>query len=102
MKDSLGGVCLISLHKEDSNLLLNGNNSVSGSRTHERLQQFTRFTLSVQSQHAPNNPAAKVGYYQLFSDALTTFNEDCINTISEASDFPKTEVNSPNNSAVNY
>lgn len=66
--------------------------SLQGSRTHERLQQFTRFTLSVHSQHAPSNPAARVGYFQLFPDSLTTFNEDCVNTISEASDFPKTEV----------
>lgn len=66
--------------------------SLQGSRTHERLQQFTRFTLSVHSQHAPNSPTARVGYFQLFSDSLTTFNEDCVNTISEASDFPKTEI----------
>lgn len=65
---------------------------LQGSRTHEMLQQFTRFTLSAHSQHAPNNPAARIGYFQLFPDSLTTFNEDCVNTISEASDFPKTEV----------
>ena len=65
---------------------------ISGTRTHERLQQFTRFTLSVNSQHAPNNASARVGYFQLFPDSLTTFNEDCVNTISEASDYPKTEV----------
>lgn len=65
---------------------------ISGSRTHERLQQFTRFTLSVHSQHAPNNPTIRVGYFQLFPDSLTTFNEDCINTISEATDYPKSEV----------
>ncbi|KAK2584629.1 hypothetical protein KPH14_006978 [Odynerus spinipes] len=66
--------------------------SLKGSRTHERLQQFTRFTLSVHSQHAPNNPAVRVGYFQLFPDSLTTFNEDCINTISEATDYPKSEI----------
>ncbi|XP_076619199.1 extracellular matrix protein f-spondin [Colletes latitarsis] len=66
--------------------------SLQGSRTHERLQQFTRFTLSVHSQHSPNNPAARVGYFQLFPDSLTTFNEDCVNTISEASGLPKSEV----------
>lgn len=68
-------------------------NSISGSQTHERLQQFTHFTLSVNSQHAPSNPTARVGYFQLFPDGLTTFNEDCVNTISEASDYPKNEVN---------
>ncbi|KAF7403614.1 hypothetical protein HZH68_006408 [Vespula germanica] len=67
--------------------------SLQGSRTHERLQQFTRFTLSVHSQHAPNNPTIRVGYFQLFPDSLTTFNEDCINTISEATDYPKSELN---------
>ncbi|XP_076235716.1 extracellular matrix protein f-spondin isoform X2 [Calliopsis andreniformis] len=66
--------------------------SLQGSRTHERLQQFTRFTLSAHSQHAPSNPSARVGYFQLFSDSLTAFNEDCVNTINEASDFPKTEI----------
>lgn len=66
--------------------------SLKGSRTHERLQQFTRFTLSVNSQHAPNNPAVRVGYFQLFTDSLTAFNEDCINTISEATDYPKSEI----------
>ncbi|XP_017787467.1 PREDICTED: spondin-1 [Habropoda laboriosa] len=66
--------------------------SLQGSRTHERLQQFTRFTLSVHSQHSPNNPASRVGYFQLFPDGLTTFNEDCVNTITEASDFPKSEI----------
>lgn len=35
---------------------------------------------------------ARVGYFQLFPDSLTTFNEDCINTISEANDYPKPEV----------
>ncbi|XP_071559800.1 spondin-1 isoform X1 [Temnothorax nylanderi] len=66
--------------------------SLQGSQTHERLQQFTRFTLTVHSQHAPSNPAARVGYFQLFPDSLTTFNEDCINTISEATDYPKSEI----------
>lgn len=66
--------------------------SLQGSQTHERLQQFTHFTLSVNSQHAPSNPTARVGYFQLFPDGLTTFNEDCVNTISEASDYPKNEV----------
>ncbi len=34
----------------------------------------------------------KVGRFQLFSDALSKFNEDCVNTVSEADDFPKTEI----------
>ncbi|EZA49891.1 hypothetical protein DMN91_012061 [Ooceraea biroi] len=64
--------------------------SLRGSQTHERLQQFTRFTLTVHSQHAPNS--ALVGYFQLFPDSLTVFNDDCINTVSEATDFPKSEI----------
>ncbi|XP_011630143.1 spondin-1-like [Pogonomyrmex barbatus] len=66
--------------------------SLQGSQTHERLQQFTRFTLTVHSQHAPNNPSARIGYFQLFPDSLTTFNEDCINTVSETTDYPKSEI----------
>lgn len=66
--------------------------SLRGAESQERLQQFTRFTLSVHSQHAPNSPTARVGYFQLFPDGLTTFNEDCVNTISESSDYPKNEV----------
>ncbi|XP_012289125.1 spondin-1 [Orussus abietinus] len=66
--------------------------SLQGSRTHERLQQFTRFTLSLDSQHSPKSSNARVGFFQLFSDSLTSFNEDCVNTISEATDYPKSEI----------
>ncbi|XP_051166225.1 spondin-1 [Leptopilina boulardi] len=66
--------------------------SLRGTRNHERLQQFTRFTLSIDSQHLPNNPAARIGYLQLFSDSLAQFNEDCINTISESTDYSKSEI----------
>ncbi|KAJ9583301.1 hypothetical protein L9F63_022355 [Diploptera punctata] len=73
--------------------------SIVGSRTHGRLQQFTRFMLGVE----PVDPQLgavvgvdaspqRVGSFQLFGDSLTTFNEFCINTISEADDLPKTEV----------
>ncbi|OXU19347.1 hypothetical protein TSAR_016796 [Trichomalopsis sarcophagae] len=55
-------------------------------------QEFQRFTLSVDSQHAPFNPAARVGFFQIFPDSLTEFNEDCVNTVSEVSDYPKSEV----------
>lgn len=34
----------------------------------------------------------RVGRFQLFSDSLTKFYENCVNTVSEADDFPKTEV----------
>lgn len=66
-------------------------NIILGSQTHERLQQFTRFTLTVRSLHSPTL-SHNVGYFQLFPDSLTTFDEDCVNTISETTDFPKSEV----------
>lgn len=34
----------------------------------------------------------RVGRFQLFGDSLTKFYENCVNTVSEADDFPKTEV----------
>nr|CAD7439236.1 unnamed protein product [Timema bartmani] len=67
--------------------------SLVGARTHGHLQQFTRFMLGVD----PSDPRVeaspqRVGSFQLFGDSLTTFNELCINTISEADDLPKTEI----------
>ncbi|XP_046594734.1 spondin-1 [Neodiprion lecontei] len=66
--------------------------SLQGSRTHAKFQQFTRFTLSVESLYLRDSPISRVGFFQLFPDSLTTFNEDCVNTISEATDYPKSEV----------
>ena len=70
-----------------------------GARTHGRLQQFTRFMLGVEplDPHQGVIPGLdaspqRVGSFQLFGDSLTTFNEYCINTISEADDLPKTEI----------
>jgi len=70
-----------------------------GQRTHERLQQFTHFTLTAKAARGPNKRTGsavagpkRVGRFQLFSDALTKFNENCVNTVSEADDFPKTEI----------
>lgn len=34
----------------------------------------------------------RVGRFQLFDDALTEFNVDCVNTISQADDIPKSEI----------
>ncbi|XP_023246887.1 uncharacterized protein LOC111643379 [Copidosoma floridanum] len=65
--------------------------SLQGPGDSERPQEFKRFTLSVDSQHAPFNPAARVGFFQIFPDSLTEFNEDCVNTVSELSDYPKSE-----------
>lgn len=70
-----------------------------GQRTHEKLQQFTHFTLTAKAAKGVNRRSGttvagpkRVGRFQLFSDSLTKFNENCINTVSEADDFPKTEI----------
>lgn len=64
-----------------------------GSRTHDRLQQFTRFTLNAELRD-PNAESTPVthGQFHLFADTISKYNENCINTIIEASDLPKTEV----------
>ncbi|GLG92485.1 Kunitz-type serine protease inhibitor Bt-KTI, partial [Gryllus bimaculatus] len=67
--------------------------SLLGSRTHGRLQMFSRFLLTAE----PADPRAdatpqRVGTFQLFGDSFTTFHDDCINTVAEANDLPKTEV----------
>lgn len=70
-----------------------------GQRTHERLQQFSHFTLTAKASKGPSKKShvsvagpKRVGRFQLFSDSLTKFNENCVNTVSEADDFPKTEI----------
>ncbi|XP_067001720.2 spondin-1 [Anabrus simplex] len=67
--------------------------SIVGSRTHGKLQMFSRFMLGVEPLD-PNGDASpqRVGSFQLFGDSLTTFDDRCVNTISEADDLPKTEV----------
>lgn len=64
-----------------------------GSRTHDVVQQFTRFKLQLD----PLDPSAartpkRQGEFQLFADTLTTFDEECMNVVMEADDLPKTEV----------
>ncbi|XP_071452717.1 spondin-1 [Hetaerina americana] len=68
--------------------------SIVGSRTHARLQRFTRFALGVEPVESRGIASPqRVGHFQLFGDSITAFNEDCINSVMEASpDFPKTEV----------
>ena len=34
----------------------------------------------------------RVGRFQLFSDSLTRFYDHCVNTVTQADDFPKTEI----------
>lgn len=64
-----------------------------GSRTHDVVQQFTRFQIILD----PLDPAAartprKQGEFQLFADTLTKFDEECTNSVIESDDLPKTEV----------
>ncbi|KAM7345975.1 extracellular matrix protein f-spondin isoform 1-T3 [Cochliomyia hominivorax] len=67
-----------------------------GSRTHSKVQHFTHFTITAEAhiggrRPIPANPK-RVGRFQLFSDSLTKFSDRCVNTVSEADDLPKTEV----------
>ncbi|KAF5273765.1 hypothetical protein FQR65_LT17079 [Abscondita terminalis] len=64
-----------------------------GSRTFNKIQHFRRFTLNIESNDEPRNISPqKVGTFQLFGDNLSKFNEDCVNTLSETSNLPKTEI----------
>lgn len=64
-----------------------------GSRSYNKVQHFKRFTINVESADQPGNLSPqKVGSFQLFGDSLSKFNEECVNTISETNDLPKTEV----------
>ncbi|KAF2905119.1 hypothetical protein ILUMI_01056 [Ignelater luminosus] len=66
---------------------------VMGSRTFNRVQHFRRFTMNIESVSEPGEISPqKVGSFQLFGDNLSKFNEDCVNTISETNNLPKTEV----------
>ncbi|XP_053599633.1 spondin-1 [Plodia interpunctella] len=64
-----------------------------GSRTHDVVQKFTRFMITA----SPLDPAApragsRQGQFQLFADTLSRFEDSCVNTVVEADDLPKTEV----------
>lgn len=64
-----------------------------GSRSYANVQHFKRFILNVESEDEPHNRSPqKVGVFQLLPDALSKFNEDCVNTISEVNDLDKTEI----------
>ncbi|CAK1544782.1 unnamed protein product [Leptosia nina] len=64
-----------------------------GSRTHDVVQQFTKFQI-VADPLDPKQPRVprKQGQFQLFADTLTRFDDECINSVVEADDLPKTEV----------
>ena len=67
-----------------------------GSRNYLQIQQFTHFMITADAMSRENRSSIagpkRVGRFQLFSDSLTKFYENCVNTVSEADDFPKTEV----------
>lgn len=67
-----------------------------GSRTHSKVQHFTHFTITAEAHTGARRPVAaspkRVGRFQLFGDDLTKFSDRCVNTIAEADDLPKTEV----------
>ncbi|XP_005181918.1 spondin-1 isoform X2 [Musca domestica] len=67
-----------------------------GSRTHMKVQHFTHFSITAEAhiggrRPIPANPQ-RVGRFQLFSDSLTKFSDRCVNTVAEADDLPKTEI----------
>ncbi|XP_059485786.1 spondin-1-like [Neocloeon triangulifer] len=76
--------------------------TLMGPRRHSRLLQFRRFMMTVEALGAPTAPhrrkldpwsPQRAGRFQLFGDALTAFNERCINTVKESEALlDKTEV----------
>ena len=68
-----------------------------GSRNFLQLQHFTHFMITAEAINVETNRTTvagpkRVGRFQLFNDALTKFYENCVNTVSEADDLSKTEV----------
>lgn len=68
-----------------------------GSRNYLQLQQFTHFMITAEAFNVDTNRTSvagpkRVGRFQLFNDALTKFYDNCVNTVAEADDLPKTEV----------
>lgn len=68
-----------------------------GSRDYTQLQQFSHFMITAEAINIETNRTTvagpkRVGRFQLFGDSLTKFYANCVNTVSEADDFPKTEV----------
>lgn len=68
-----------------------------GSRNYLQLQHFTHFMITAEAIDVETNRATvagpkRVGRFQLFGDSLTKFYENCVNTVAEADDLAKTEV----------
>ncbi|CAH1173684.1 unnamed protein product [Phaedon cochleariae] len=58
----------------------------------DRLRRFTRFSISVESTSNRTDFPQNVGSFQLLGDEIASFNEECINTVSEVNTSPKSEV----------
>jgi spondin-1 len=68
-----------------------------GSRNYLQVQHFSHFMITAEAINVDTNRTSvagpkRVGRFQLFNDALTRFYETCVNTVSEADDLAKTEV----------
>jgi hypothetical protein len=67
-----------------------------GSRDYTQLQQFTHFVITAEAVTKDNRITfggpKRVGRFMLFSDSLTKFSDRCVNTVVEADDLPKSEV----------
>lgn len=76
-----------------SKTILNVLVTLVGARTHDVVQKFTKFELVLDplDPGAPRTPRAQ-GQFQLFADTLSRFDEECTNSVIEADDLPKTEV----------
>lgn len=53
---------------------------------------ITAEAINIETNRTSVAGPKRVGRFQLFGDSLTKFYENCVNTVSEADDFPKTEV----------
>jgi hypothetical protein len=53
---------------------------------------ITAEAINVETNRTSVAGPKRVGRFQLFNDALTKFYENCVNTVSEADDLAKTEV----------
>lgn len=68
-----------------------------GSRNYLQLQHFTHFMITAEAMNVETNRSSvagpkRVGRFQLFGDSLTKFYDNCVNTVAEADDLAKTEV----------
>lgn len=53
---------------------------------------ITAEAINVETNRTSVAGPKRVGRFQLFGDALTKFYDNCVNTVAEADDLAKTEV----------